>query len=419
MVTASVALDAFGTMTNRGVVSGGGDTNPGNGSGTSPIPVEPLPVPTLPVAFLLGLMAVLLAIAMSALRGRRFQPGGGPRFPASPELAAIAAASLLTLDARQRATAGTGADQSDRADAAHRGAAPDGSRRPGRRRTQSARARAAAPEDGRAGRIDLELHQSQHPAGAGVARRRSVLHEVRRRPGHSRHLLGQGPGRRPAGGARHHQQHARQAARPARGDDRAQVAHRRHRRSRDDDGHSGVLADEAAGRAARRAGERRRIATTTPTGRGASAAIRRPAPKRTCSAIPARATTASTSSCTSSRTRSWAAASVTSIRRCTPRSARPTRPRWPPASTCIPARKRKHYATTNAGEYWAEGVQWWFFSNFGECFDGGVRVDTPEEFAAYDPALNELISRVFDSHRIPMDVFHGGRVTDSNGRHPA
>jgi hypothetical protein len=72
--------------------------------------------------------------------------------------------------------------------------------------------------------------------------------------------------------------------------------------------------------------------------------------------------------------------------------------------------KRKHYATTNAGEYWAEGVQWWFFSNFGECFDGAVRVDTPEEFAAYDPALNELISRVFDSHHIPMDVFHAKQL---------
>jgi hypothetical protein len=29
---------------------------------------------------------------------------------------------------------------------------------------------------------------------------------------------------------------------------------------------------------------------------------------------------------------------------------------------------RAHYATTNAAEYWAEGVQWWFFSNYGECF---------------------------------------------------
>ena len=75
---------------------------------------------------------------------------------------------------------------------------------------------------------------------------------------------------------------------------------------------------------------------------------------------------------------------------------------------------RKHYATTNAGEYWAEGVQWWFFSNFGECFEGGVRVDSPEEFAAYDPVLNELISRVFDTHRIPMDVFHGMRLRPLN-----
>jgi hypothetical protein len=71
---------------------------------------------------------------------------------------------------------------------------------------------------------------------------------------------------------------------------------------------------------------------------------------------------------------------------------------------------RKHYATTNANEYWAEGVQWWFFSNYGECFAGNVKVETPEEFAAYDPKLNELISRVFNTHRIPMDVFHGKRI---------
>jgi hypothetical protein len=71
---------------------------------------------------------------------------------------------------------------------------------------------------------------------------------------------------------------------------------------------------------------------------------------------------------------------------------------------------RKHYATTNAGEYWAEGVQWWFFSNYGECFAGNVKVETPEEFAAYDPTLNELIGRVFITHRIPMDVFHGKRI---------
>ena len=71
---------------------------------------------------------------------------------------------------------------------------------------------------------------------------------------------------------------------------------------------------------------------------------------------------------------------------------------------------RKHYATTNAGEYWAEGVQWWFFSNYGECFAGDIKVETPEEFGAYDPKLFELIGRVFKTHRIPMDVFHGRRV---------
>jgi hypothetical protein len=71
---------------------------------------------------------------------------------------------------------------------------------------------------------------------------------------------------------------------------------------------------------------------------------------------------------------------------------------------------RKHYATTNAHEYWAEGVQWWFFSNYGECFAGKVKVETPEEFAAYDPKLNELIGRVYTTHRIPMDVFHGRRI---------
>ena len=80
------------------------------------------------------------------------------------------------------------------------------------------------------------------------------------------------------------------------------------------------------------------------------------------------------------------------------------------AGKYVHADGRKHYATTNASEYWAEGVQWWFFSNYGECFTGGIKVETPEEFAAYDPALNELIGRVFDTHRIPMDVFHAKRI---------
>ena len=80
------------------------------------------------------------------------------------------------------------------------------------------------------------------------------------------------------------------------------------------------------------------------------------------------------------------------------------------AGKYVHADGRKHYATTNANEYWAEGVQWWFFSNYGECFAGKIKVETPEEFAAYDPTLNELIGRVYTTHRIPMDVFHGKRI---------
>lgn len=70
----------------------------------------------------------------------------------------------------------------------------------------------------------------------------------------------------------------------------------------------------------------------------------------------------------------------------------------------------RHYATTSPNEYWAEGVQWWFFSNYGECLAGDVKLETPEDLAAYDPTLHELISRVFNTHHIPMDVYHARRV---------
>lgn len=80
------------------------------------------------------------------------------------------------------------------------------------------------------------------------------------------------------------------------------------------------------------------------------------------------------------------------------------------AGKYVTMRGAKHYATTNAGEYWAEGVQWWFFSNYGECFTGNIKVETPEEFKTYDRTLFELISRVFKTHRIEADVFHAKRI---------
>jgi hypothetical protein len=65
------------------VVSGGGDSNPTNDTGSGPVTVGPLPVPVLPLWFGIGLMSALLAIALSALRARRFRSGErNPTLPA-------------------------------------------------------------------------------------------------------------------------------------------------------------------------------------------------------------------------------------------------------------------------------------------------------------------------------------------------
>jgi len=69
-VTARIAPNASGTLANRAVVSGGGDVDPGNSSGFSPITLPPLPVPTLPLSFGIGLMTALLATGLWALRAR-------------------------------------------------------------------------------------------------------------------------------------------------------------------------------------------------------------------------------------------------------------------------------------------------------------------------------------------------------------
>ena len=64
-----------------------------------------------------------------------------------------------------------------------------------------------------------------------------------------------------------------------------------------------------------------------------------------------------------------------------------------------------HYASTNANEYWAEGTQTWFWSNY-EYKDGETTVMTPDDLKGYDPTLYDLLSQVYSDHRIPMDVYH-------------
>jgi hypothetical protein len=68
-----------------------------------------------------------------------------------------------------------------------------------------------------------------------------------------------------------------------------------------------------------------------------------------------------------------------------------------------------HYGSTNPNEYWAEGTQTWFWSNY-EFTDGGQTIQTPADLMRYDPKLYELLGRVYPDHRIPMDIYHGKNI---------
>ena len=70
---------------------------------------------------------------------------------------------------------------------------------------------------------------------------------------------------------------------------------------------------------------------------------------------------------------------------------------------------KNQYGSTNANEYWAEGTQTWFWSNY-EYIDGETRVQTPEDLQRYDAKLYELLSRVYADHHIPMDVYYGKNI---------
>lgn len=66
---------------------------------------------------------------------------------------------------------------------------------------------------------------------------------------------------------------------------------------------------------------------------------------------------------------------------------------------------KKSYAANTVAEYWAEGTQTWFWSNY-EYVDDGRRVMTPDELKEYDPKLYNLLAEVYADHKIPMDVYH-------------
>jgi hypothetical protein len=73
-------------------------------------------------------------------------------------------------------------------------------------------------------------------------------------------------------------------------------------------------------------------------------------------------------------------------------------------------RFKGHYAENTVAEYWAEGSQWWFWSNYAWNAPTGERLWTPDSLRAYDPVLFDLLGRVYAGHHIPADVYYGRDV---------
>ena len=71
------------------------------------------------------------------------------------------------------------------------------------------------------------------------------------------------------------------------------------------------------------------------------------------------------------------------------------------------SRGREQYAINTVAEYFAEGTQWWFWSNI-EFYDGttGQRVQSPDDLKAYDPALYAILDTIYAGHHIPADVYY-------------
>jgi len=67
------------------------------------------------------------------------------------------------------------------------------------------------------------------------------------------------------------------------------------------------------------------------------------------------------------------------------------------------------YAINTIHEYWAEGSQWWFWSNY-EFNDGKTSLKSPDDLKKYDPALYAILDQVYPGHHIPTDVYYGRNI---------
>jgi len=73
------------------------------------------------------------------------------------------------------------------------------------------------------------------------------------------------------------------------------------------------------------------------------------------------------------------------------------------------------YAINTVAEYWAEGTQWWFWSNY-EFYDGNTRVQSPDDLKSYDITLYNILDKVYFGHHIPADVYYGKNIKPTRRR---
>ncbi len=76
---------------------------------------------------------------------------------------------------------------------------------------------------------------------------------------------------------------------------------------------------------------------------------------------------------------------------------------------------RGQYAINTVAEYWAEGSQWWFWSNY-EFYDGDILVQSPYDLKKYDPVLYNIMERVYAGNKIPTDVYYGRNIKPYSSR---
>jgi len=66
---------------------------------------------------------------------------------------------------------------------------------------------------------------------------------------------------------------------------------------------------------------------------------------------------------------------------------------------------KNQYAINTVAEYWAEGTQWWFNSNFPFYEDGKKILDSSDDLKKYDPTLYSILEQVYIDNKIPADIY--------------